>query len=318
MGISYRKGHSGRPGFYDVLADGLYVGFVMKSGNGWENSTDVSRYTTRKGATDAMAPFIAAEVAAVTHFANATRESHEYDEAAYDASKAALFAAIRAAYPGMDVDNVYETWIDCGETIDYVVNALRTEAASEAKYAAELAEEERQYQARIAAREALEQQQAANDADERAEVARVQRAAGPVNTIRVERDVTIDISRDGVGFAVTMVAVFPEALNADGYTRAGTPFARVRVSYDSLEAARRMVDVMAAEFRSDASKVWAGFTVTLTGLASLSSRVSGEVRIREGGSFRGPVVASAPVATSYRAAGFPSLDAAVEAGYAVR
>lgn len=319
MEIKYRPGFSGAGNIYYVdvreadMVRSVYVGFVMKSSvdNKWRNSynDDTVTFRTRKAATAAMEPLIRVELAAVTHYANAVSEDRERswsNSPIYIHSKAMLMDAVRAAFPDMNADDVYYRWVADGETIRHAVEGLRRDAADWAAHEAD-----------VAAQEAQEAREA---------------ATSEVSETPQERDITIDISGDGLaGYTVTMVAVYPEAKVADGFTRSGTPFNITQVHYAVLADARRMVDVMVAEFRSNPDKIWAAYTVTLTGLASLSSRLSGReaiddmaqrlaqrvVRIREGGSFRGAVVASAPAMVasvpSYRVAGFPSLDAAIGA-----
>jgi len=73
-----------------------------------------------------------AEIAAAAHFANATSEDVErsfYTSATYKASDAALRAAIVAAYPGVNVDQVREVWTECNESIAYCVAYVKQEAA---------------------------------------------------------------------------------------------------------------------------------------------------------------------------------------------
>lgn len=109
-----------------------YMGHVIKGTDGkWGHSKDNGeRYATRKAATEALMTFAPAEIAAVRHFANATSEDRErahYLSATYQASQAALFAAITDTYPDVPAGDVYDAWVDCGESINYCVNHLRRE-----------------------------------------------------------------------------------------------------------------------------------------------------------------------------------------------
>mgnify|MGYP003576181603 FL=1 len=317
-----------------------YIGFVRKAfngGKGWNawrhgvpvndaNGTEMITFRTRREAAEALAPIAAVERLAQTHWDNATSEDRARsagDSPVYVASRQALVSAVAAQYPDLDPQEVYHQWTEHGQTILQCVNFDRAERIARIRREAEDVAEEHKfhtstegvacapncplYTPETAAEEAV------SGAQTQAPVASPESFEAPK-----ERDVTLDINGDGLaGYTVTLIAVFPEARVADGYTRNGTPFARTTVRYADLAAARRMVDVIVAEFRSDTSRVWAAFTVTLTGLASLSSRLSPEVRVREGGSFRAAVVASAPPVAAkvpaYRAAGFPSLDAAIGA-----
>jgi len=48
----------------------------------------------------------------------------------YMAARMALKAAIVHTWPGIDVGRVIDVWIDCGETIAYCVNYVRTQRAA--------------------------------------------------------------------------------------------------------------------------------------------------------------------------------------------
>ncbi|HET9865738.1 MAG TPA: hypothetical protein VFQ06_00495 [Nitrospira sp.] len=136
MEIRIRKGYSQPKGFWyvEVTSDGdtASAGFVFKSdvSGRWEHSKGADTYRTRREAIDALMPFAAVELAAVKHYANATSNDPErsfYQGEIYKASKRALIGAIQAAYPDVDVDDVYELWVDCGECIAYCVEYLRTQ-----------------------------------------------------------------------------------------------------------------------------------------------------------------------------------------------
>lgn len=321
------KANSGYSVYQTDADGGRHVGFVQRTadGNGWEawrtgySVTDKDNapivFRTRRDAATALLPIAAVEWLAREHWKNATSEDRKVssgDSPVYLASKDAFLAGITAAYPDMDAKEVYWDFIDHAETVIQCVNGIRQERVETARQAASDAAEDAAYYAAQAATEdvfnATEDARIDAEADRiRAEwEAEVDAERSTVDSPESheapeEREITIDITREAPGrFMVTMVTVYPEARNAAGFTRNGTPFIITQAAYTSLKAARSMVDVMAREFATNPDRIWSAYTVTLVGLASLSSRLS---------------TPSEPVPT-YRAAGFPSLDAAIGAGYA--
>lgn len=140
MKVTFHKGLSGAKGFYWVnatdTADHITttVGHVIKGLDGkWGHSKDNGeRFATRKAATDALMAFATAEIAAVRHFAHATSNDLEvahHLSPIYQGSRKALFNAITITYPDVPASEVYEMWVDCGESIHYCVNTVRRERA---------------------------------------------------------------------------------------------------------------------------------------------------------------------------------------------
>lgn len=277
MLTKFRKGQS--QGFYYVHVGGKYAGFVLKSrvDGKWSNSyNETVRFDTRKDAAAAMMPAIRAEVAAADHYANATSEDKSRswgNSPIYIHSKATLFDAIKAAYPDMDVNDVYYGWVDSGESIRWVVNYLRQERADKIKQDAIDAAEE-----------------AAHRATREAAFLVTDAAATGKTNVSVQF-VSYDIPQD----------------KRQGVTDAGVPFTTVNVSYQAPEAAWRMVDVLTAELRRDP----APWTVTVDGTRPTDDYAG---TLYAAHTHRTPPP-GAKVPT-YRMAGFPSLDAAVSAGYA--
>lgn len=70
----------------------------------------------------------------VRDFAEAMRQMHSsvafssnnavaaYDAMPYKTTKAALLVAIGTAYPDVDIQAIYDIWVDCNESIAYCVN----------------------------------------------------------------------------------------------------------------------------------------------------------------------------------------------------
>lgn len=214
--IKFAKSYSSRVDtLYWVTIDGIPMGSVYRSGRAWENSKTDTRYVTRREAAEAMRPFIAAEAAAQEHFTNATSVNPRiaaYDSPVYVASQTALKNAIKATYPDMDAERVYDVWVDCGESIYYCVEHLRKEARELAEYEAELAAE--------AAALAVEQ---------------------------ANRTAFIHVSGD----TLTLIAVYPEADKAPSfeglYTRLGTPLVRASSTGD-FDRLVNQANLMAEEF----------------------------------------------------------------------
>jgi hypothetical protein len=302
---------------FQAEADGgKHVGFVArtKDGKSWEawrngySVTDASNtpktFRTRGEAASALLPIAAVEWLAREHWKNATSEDRSIsagDSPIYLRSQTAVLGGIAAAYPDMVARDVYNAFIDHGETVVQTVNAMREERKAWAVYQAEL-EAEDIMNAAEERRLDVEAERIRAEWEAEAETAHASVVESPeAHEVPEEREITIDISRDGAGFMVTMVTVYPEAVTSDGFTRNGTPLVVTRAAYTSLKAARAMVDVMTHEFASNPDRIWAAYTVTLVGLASLSSRLS----------------VPSEVTPTYRTAGFPSLDAAIGAGYAL-
>jgi hypothetical protein len=196
---------------YYVKINDIYAGFVFRSGNVWKASRIEGRFATRREAAEALAALASVEAAAQVHYGNATNNDPRiaaYDSPVYMASKTALKTAIKATYPDMDVEAVYDTWIDCGESIFYCVDFLRQQAR-------ELAAEQEAEQVREAAYEAEQ----------------------------TNREATVNVSGD----TLTLIAVYPECVKVDGYTRLGTPFARVTMTGDFNHLVRQ-ANIIAAEF----------------------------------------------------------------------
>lgn len=292
--IAFRKSPVNK-GFYDVLANGAYVGFVVKGTDGkWTNSKDDNRYGTRVDATRAMRAFIVAELAAMIHYANATSEDVErawYQGEIYMASKATLVAAIEAAYPDMDVDDVYNGWVNDGESIAYVVNRLRQEAIDNAAYQAELDAEEAAYQTQQDAKTAI--------------------AAIEATTEPRTRQAAFLVTSESDGSTRVTVGIMSPDMPTDkatGTTKTGIPFNVSTLDYQDAGRAWRMVDTMAKELRE-----WRDpFHVAIEGT-------------RPDVIYQGTVYAGATAcchdqalypAPTYRLEGFPSLDARIGAGYA--
>ena len=136
MEIKFRKGYSQSKNslyYVDVTSDGdtVYAGFVFKSITGkWENSKGEEQYRTRREATDALTVSAHVELAAVRHYANATSTDVERSWGMgdiYRASKRVLLGTIALTYPDMDVTEVYEGWVESGDSIADVVERIRQE-----------------------------------------------------------------------------------------------------------------------------------------------------------------------------------------------
>lgn len=76
--------------------------------------------------TDKLEDF--AELCANMHLAVATSNNDAictYDTEIYKTSKNLLIEAIRAVYPNLPASEIYDVWVDCGESIEYCANVVR-------------------------------------------------------------------------------------------------------------------------------------------------------------------------------------------------
>lgn len=126
-----------------------------------------------------------------------------------------------------------------------------------------------------------------------------------------QRSVTLTVAPHVEGRTkLTMLTVSPDLPDkaVKGITPAGVPWGEVEVSYSTPQAAWRMVDVIAKQYADPRNALWALYTVTTEGE-------------RPTDTYAGTLYATHTkplVPTTYRAAGYPSLDAANGAGYANR
>jgi hypothetical protein len=83
-----------------------------------------------------------------THYAVCTSEDHNVshgDGPVYTHSRHLFLAAIKAAYPDMDAEEIYAVWVDCMETVAYCARIVRQRRISEAQARQCLAAIERQF-----------------------------------------------------------------------------------------------------------------------------------------------------------------------------
>ena len=320
-----------RDGYTVKDETGVYMGYVIKSVDEWLASyygytlreTDTftpMTFRTRKDAVAFLATIAGTERAARLHWANATSEDRTIsagDSAPYLASKADLIEGITQTYPDMDAEQVYYEWTEHGETIVQTVVAMRDEAKGLAAYQAEVAAEEAAYQAEQARLDAeaarirteWEAQEDAKSYD-RIVVAQTQHNAWmSANTKTVvesrERQAGFLVTTEADGTTMVTVGIMSPDVplaKSTGITGTGIPFSVVNMTYGNAGAAWRLVDVMAQELREHTKP----FHVVIVGT-------------RPDTAYEGTVYASqACMGPSYRVAGFPSLDAAIGAGYAKR
>lgn len=310
--ITFKRSAS-TAGLYYIRAYGWYVGTVRKQDGLWSVTptggvASEAIHHTRKAAVESIMPFITVEVLARTHWNNATSEDRTIsagDSPIYLASRRALVEGIAATYPDMNAQEVYYEWTGHGETILQTVRSMRQEAEDLAAYQAEVEAEEAAYQA---------QQDAKTDTRPPVKVPDYSAVAAIKATTepRTRQAAFLVTSEPDGSTRVTVGMMSPDMPTdkATGVTKTGIPFNVFTLDYMDAGRAWRMVDVLAKELRE-----WRlPFHVAIVGT-------------RPDKAYEGTVYAGATacchdqalyLAPTYRAAGFPSLDAAIGADYARR
>lgn len=259
----------------------IIFGRVIKDSDSgkWTNSKDEEQYPTRKAAVEAMMPYASAELAAVRHFANATSEDSD-----------------RAHYLG-------ETYRTSHKALMRAIVATYPDMDPQAVYEGWLDSGESIAYVVDYIRHEIE------DLHEYALELNAERDAERALEAPQERIAAFLVVNytDNPNTRVVMGVISPDlpADKATGHTKAGVPFSVVTMDYTNPGVAWRMVDVVANELRNHVKP----FKVVIEG-------------IRPDVTYAGTVYTSAHAARvdepTYRAAGFPSLDAAIGASYAVR
>lgn len=338
-GITFQKSSDWDGAYYIIRADGWYVGNVRKENELWSVTptggvASEAIHRTRKTAVESILPFATVEILARVHWANATDEDRAIsagDSPIYLASRDALLAGIARTYPDMDAQEVYYEWTEHGETILQTVRSMRQEAADWAAYQAEVEAEEDIFNTtedkRLdaeAARIRAEWEAEVDDAE--ASIANVVNN-GPVVTIEAEpaeRQAAFLVTSESDGSTRVTVGIMSPDMPTDkatGVTKTGIPFNVFTLDYQDAGRAWRMVDTLAKELRewrdpfhvaivgTRPDVTYQGTVYTTRPISETEASVADVIHRMRSQSVTEP---------TYRAAGFPSLDAAIGAGYAHR